>query len=189
MITKKILAMMTDKSVKVFDKETQNYRYPFFRDFSILLRRKTHLKHYINAFKAYNIPFYVADTGSLTESLSVKSLLCALNTIEYQDNINLYGALSHLLNVSDDSLTEYVLMGRELISGLTEDADNTGVSKSLVNLSINPQVIGKDRATLSELAERIVEDTEHMLFRSETLEIEICISFGFMPGYDHKAIL
>jgi ATP-dependent helicase/nuclease subunit A len=191
LIAKKILKMMTDDSVKIYDKETQKYRNPTFRDFSILLRRKTHLKHYINAFKAYNIPFYVADTGSLMESLSVKNLLYALNTIEYQDNINLYGALSHLLNVSDDSLTEYVLMGRELISGLTENADNTGVSKSLVEAFqlIRRWCKIKDRATLSELAERIVEDTELLCYfaQRDLLEIENLYKFlDLCRDYDQQ---
>jgi ATP-dependent exoDNAse (exonuclease V) beta subunit len=147
--------------VKVFDKDTQTYRKPTFRDFSILLRRKTHLKHYINAFKAHGIPFYVADTGSLMESLSVKSLLFALNTLEFQDNINLYGTLSLLLKVSDDSLTDFVFTGRELISGLTEDTNYTGVSESLVEAFqlIRRWCKIRDRATLRELAGRVIEET------------------------------
>lgn len=160
-IAKKVLQMMADESVKVFDKETQTYRKPTFRDFSILLRRKTHLKHYINAFKAHGIPFYVADTGSLMESLSVKSLLFALNTLEFRDNINLYGTLSLLLKVSDDSLAEYVLTGQELISGLIEDAEYTGVSESLTEAFqlIRRWCKIKDRATLRELAGRVAFDT------------------------------
>ena len=57
LIAKKILKMMTDDSVKIYDKETQKYRNPTFRDFSILLRRKTHIKHYINALKPTEFPF------------------------------------------------------------------------------------------------------------------------------------
>ncbi|HHY70554.1 MAG TPA: UvrD-helicase domain-containing protein [Thermoanaerobacterales bacterium] len=190
-IAKKILAMMTDKSVKVFDKETQNYRYPFFRDFSILLRRKTHLKHYINAFKSYGIPFHVADTGSLMESSGVRNLLCALNTLEFRDNINLYGTLSQLLRISDNSLAEYVLAGQELISGLKTDADYTGVCESLAGAFqlVRRWCKIKDKATLRELAGMIVEDTMLLssLAQKDLLETENLFKFlDLCRDYDEQ---
>lgn len=180
-IAKKILQMMTDEAVKIYDKDTQKYRNPTFRDFSVLLRRKTYLKHYIRAFKKYKIPFHVADTGSLMESFGVKNLLYALNTIEFQDNINLYGTLSHLLNVSDNYLAEYVLNGSELASGLKEDAEYTSASESLVKAFhlIRRWCKIKDKVTIRELAERVVSDTGLLasLAQIDLLEIESVYKF------------
>ncbi len=175
-IARKILQMMTNDSFKIFDKEREKYRKPQFRDFAVLLRRRTHIKHYIRAFKKYSIPFHVADTGSLMESLGVKNLLYALNTIVFQDNINLYGTLSYLLNISDNCLAEYVLRGNELSSGLKEDAEFTGVSEKLVKAFqlIRSWCKIKDKVTLRELAETILEDTGLLssLAKIDLLEIE-----------------
>ena len=111
-IARKILEMMTDETIKIFDKNTKEYRPVTFRDFSVLLRKKTHLQHYINAFKTYNIPYHVANPGSLLESQCVKNLICALRTIEFKENISLYGTLSHLLKVSDETLAQFILDSR-----------------------------------------------------------------------------
>ncbi|NLZ54926.1 MAG: UvrD-helicase domain-containing protein [Thermoanaerobacteraceae bacterium] len=180
-IAKKVLRMITDEAVKIYDKDIQKYRNPTFRDFAVLFRRKTHLKHYIRAFKKYNIPFHVADTGSLMESSGVKNLLYALKTIEFQDNISLYGALSHLFNISDNCLVEYVLTGRELASGIKEDAEYTGVSESLVKAFqlIRSWCKIKDKVTLRELAGTIVDETGLLSFLAQIdlLEVESLYKF------------
>ncbi|MDD4569016.1 MAG: UvrD-helicase domain-containing protein [Tepidanaerobacteraceae bacterium] len=188
-IAKKILEMMDDESIKIFDKYKKEYRDPTYRDFSVLLRRKTHLKHYIDAFKAYGIPYHVADTGSLTENPCVKKLLCALKTIEYKDNINLYGTLSQLLGVKDESLAEYVIEREELMSGITEDADYNGISENLVK---DFQLIRrwckiKDSATLRELAGIVVADTMLLSTQSDLLETENLFKFlDLCRDYDEQ---
>jgi len=198
-IAKKILQMMTDDAVKINDKDIQNCRKPTFRDFTVLLRRKTHLKHYVRAFKKYNIPFYVADIGSPMESLGVKNLLYALNTIEFQDNINLYGALTHLLNISDSCIAEYVLNGNELSSGLKENAEYTGASENLIKAFklIQRWCKIKDKVSLRELAEKILEDTGLLPYLAQNDLIEIESLYKFLDlcwhydqqGYTLKAFL
>ncbi|HHX23510.1 MAG TPA: UvrD-helicase domain-containing protein, partial [Thermoanaerobacterales bacterium] len=161
-IARKILEMMTDETIKIFDKNTKEYRPVTFRDFSVLLRKKTHLQHYINAFKTYNIPYHVANPGSLLESQCVKNLICALRTIEFKENISLYGTLSHLLKVSDETLAQFILDQQELIKGLEEDVDYTGISKNLAQAFklIQSWCKIKDKSTLRELAGIIVVDTQ-----------------------------
>jgi ATP-dependent helicase/nuclease subunit A len=180
-IARKILQMMTDDDVKIFDKDSQEHRKAKFRDFAVLLRRRTHLKHYINAFKKHCIPFHVADTGSLMESPGVKNLLYALNTIEYQDNINLYGVLRYLFNISDDCLAEYVLTSGDLSSGLKEDADLTAASGKLLKAFqlIRSWCKIKDKLTIRELAGAIVEDTGLLpsLAKIDFVEIESLYKF------------
>ncbi|WP_296970958.1 exodeoxyribonuclease V subunit beta [Tepidanaerobacter sp. EBM-38] len=191
MIAKKILEMISDESVKVFDRETQKYRRPSFRDFAVLLRRKTHIKHYVNAFKAHEIPFYVADTGSIMEDSSVKNILCALNTVAFQDNINLYGTLAHLFKISDEELAEYVLMRQELISGLGEDASYDDISESLAEAFklILMWCKIKDRATLRELAQRIADDTMLLAAAAQNDLLEVENVFKFLDlcrDYDEQ---
>ena len=175
-IARKILQMMTDETLYIYDKDTQEYRNPTFRDFAVLFRKKTHLKHYVNAFKKYKIPFYVADTGNLMESFGVKNLLYALKAIEFQDNINLYGTLSHLFNISDDCLAEFVLSGNELASGLKEDIEYAGVSENLAKAFqlIRRWCKIKEKDTIRELSGTIVDDTGLLLSlaQKDLLEIE-----------------
>lgn len=180
-IARTILKMMTDDSVKIHDRETKEYRKPTFRDFSVLLRRRTHLKHYTKALKNYKIPFYVADAGSLMESTSVKHLLCALNTIEYGDDINLYGTLSHLFKISDNTLAEYVLKGQELILGLKEGAVDVKDSKSLTDAFqlIRKWCKMKERVTIRELAGKIIEETKLLSFAVKGIPLRqrVCLNF------------
>ena len=190
-IARTILKMMTDDSVKIHDRETKEYRKPTFRDFSVLLRRRTHLKHYTKALKNYKIPFYVADAGSLMESTSVKHLLCALNTIEYGDDINLYGTLSHLFKISDNTLAEYVLKGQELILGLKEGAVDVKDSKSLTDAFqlIRKWCKMKERVTIRELAGKIIEETKLLSFavQRDSPEAESLLKFlDLCMDYDEQ---
>jgi len=180
-IARKILQMMADDEVYIPDRESQEFRKPKFRDFAVLLRKRTHLKHYISAFNKYNIPFHVADSGSLMESSGVKKLLFALNAIEIRDNVNLYGTLAHLFNVGDDSIAEYVLKCGQLYSGLKKDADFTGVSEKLVKAfqMIRGWCKIKSKVTLRELAGEILNDTglEEELAKTDPLELESLYKF------------
>jgi len=180
-IAKKIIQMMTDSTTYVCDRESQSYRKPRFCDFAVLLRRRTHLIHYIRAFKKYGIPFHVADTGSLLESFGVKRMLNALKAIEFRENIYLYSVLSYLFNISDDCLAAYVLKNKDLLSGLKEEAKFDDAFRDLEKAFqlLRRWCKIKDKVTLRELADIIVSDTELLpsLARIDTLEVESLYKF------------
>ena len=187
-IARKILEMMDDKSVKIFDKDAQKYRNPTFKDFAVLFRRKTHLKHYLNAFKSYGIPFHVADTGNLTDSNYVRSLICALKTLEFKDSISLYGTLSNLLGVDDGIMAEYVIKGKELISGFGEETNCSESLKKAFQL-IREWCKIKDVATLRELAGRIIGDTQLLTVAAQKDLTEVENLFKFLDlcrDYDEQ---
>lgn len=161
LIARKIRDMMADEDIKVYDKELKKYRRPSFRDFSVLLRKKTHLTCYIKALEAYKIPFYVADSSGLTESAGVKALINALEAIEFRDDISLYGTLSGIFGVEDHILAQYVLTQGQLASGL--EGENTWCgSKRLEECFkiIQAWAMMKDRFTLHELASKIIVHTK-----------------------------
>lgn len=155
LIADKILEMLSDDSVKVYDSTTGGYRRPTFRDFAVLFRRKTHLSCYIDEFRARNIPFYVAEVGTLKESRGVKNLLLGLKAVEYKDDINIYGSLSRLLKVDDDKIAEYVLNGKKLSNIFDENIDS-GEAFKLFQMWVRI----KDKATIKYLAQQIIKDSK-----------------------------
>lgn len=155
LIADKILEMMSDDSVKVYDSTAGGYRRPTFRDFAVLFRRKTHLSCYIEEFRAHNIPFYVAEVGTLKESRGVKNLLLGLKAVEYKDDINIYGSLSRLLKVDDDKIAEYVLNGKKLSNIFDENIDSGEAFKLF-----QKWVRIKDKATIKQLTEQIIKDSK-----------------------------
>lgn len=182
LIARKILAMMNDDKIKIYDKVLSDYRSPTFKDFSVLLRRRTHIRDYVKAFTAYKIPFYLSDTGGLTEGTGVKTMINVLKTIETKDEISLYGTLSNLFNIDDRELTSYVLAEKRLISGLEleDELDEDGVDNlARAFEQIHKWIAEKDRLSLYELAREIINKT-NLFFKASKLdsqEVENLLKF------------
>lgn len=166
LIAEKIVEMISDDSIRVYDNITHEYRKPSYRDFAVLFRRKTHISCYINEFRARGIPFYIAEAGLLKESYGVKNLLLGLSAIEYKDDINVYGALSRLLNVSDDEIAAYILAGKKLEDIFDEETDSAELTEALAKAFklFRRWVKMKDRSTIKQLAGQIIKDSKLLDF-------------------------
>jgi len=154
----------------IYDKNGKSFR-PSFKDFAILLHKFTRLDIYEDALKKFNIPYYVVKGRGFYKNQEILDIYNFLSfLINPLDTLALVGILrSPFFEISDEGI--YLLKCRERSQpfpmGLS-DFDKKKFSDAL-DLFKELNVV-KDRISISELIELILDKTNYIAIISATTQ-------------------
>jgi ATP-dependent helicase/nuclease subunit A len=130
MIGEKIRSLVLDKAI---DDEGER-RAITFSDIMILLRRRTHLKSYEDAFRILGIPFFSQRNGSLLESLEIRDVISLLQFLltPHVDHYFIHVLKSPIFSFDDAALKIFVNRGDQSIWSMLVDGQSHDQPKPLI---------------------------------------------------------
>ncbi|SHF85588.1 ATP-dependent helicase/nuclease subunit A [Caldanaerobius fijiensis DSM 17918] len=126
-------------------------------DIAVLINKRTHVDYYTAELDRCGIPYHVITNGGLLECLEVRDVVNALKAVAGMGMIYVYGTLTNLFAISDDTFAKIRLNSGAITMDTLEKWDDDKLQGALA--FIRRWIKHADLLSLTDLVKMIIDDT------------------------------